>query len=222
MPKSAPRTEQPSQEDGAADYTAPPPRFSENVCASTAKKGRQRRNTSQYITKRQATNLIAALKFANAIGFSPNVSVDISWVFFSGSVDDRTRFARWQQRISKWTSRRGFPLVMIWTREVGRNGGINTHVLLHVAPWFMDNGDFERALERAFEPEGGPSHAKAIKVQRAYFPDGKLRYNLKGIDPMHERELGVHASDQGVLEGKRAGCTENISARARKSYQLGM
>jgi hypothetical protein len=80
----------------------------------------------------------------------------------------------------------------------------------------MDNGDFKRALDRAFEIEGGPTDERAIKIQPAYDPLGKLRYNLKGIDPKYARELGVHASDQGVLDGKRAGCTENIGARARK------
>jgi hypothetical protein len=210
------------------DTHAPPPNNGEDVSQESsgrrlAQPQRQPRpkKRTKYISKRQAMNLIAALKFANVIDCPVNVSLDISWVFFAGSVDDRTRFVRCQERLSKWTTRRGFPLTMIWTREVGRNGGINTHVLLHVPSWLMNNGDFERALERAFEPEGGPNHEKAIKVQRAYFPEGKLRYNLKGIDPKHAKESGVRASDQGDLEGKRAGCTQNVSARARKSYQLG-
>jgi hypothetical protein len=50
--------------------------------------------------------LIEALKFADARGLPLNVSIDVAWVFFSGSDDDRTRFAHWQQRLSKWTTRR--------------------------------------------------------------------------------------------------------------------
>ena len=61
MRKSAPRAERPSAEDGAADYTASLPSFSENVCASTAKKGRHRKKTSQHNSNRQAMNLIAAI-----------------------------------------------------------------------------------------------------------------------------------------------------------------
>ena len=172
----------------------------------------ENRKTTRYISKRQAMNLMEALKFASLIGCPLNVSVDISWLFFFGSVDDRTRFARCQQRLSKWTKRHGFPLTLIWTREVGKHRGINTHVLLHVRPWLMDNGDFERALERAFEPEGGPNHEKAIKIQPAPFPEGKLGYNLKGLHPKDAKELGVCASFQGDLEGKRVGCTENIES----------
>jgi hypothetical protein len=201
-----------SGQDGAADHSeVSPPGYCENVLASASKGRTQRRKTSQYISKHQAMNLIAALEFANVMGFPLNVSLDISWVFFSGSVDDRTRFARCKERLSKWAKRHRFPLTMIWTREVGINGGVHTHVLLYVPPWFMDNGDFERALKHAFEPEGGGTHPKAIKIQPAHFPEGKLRYNLKGIDPKHARELGMHASDQGVLQGKRAGCTENVA-----------
>ena len=131
-----------------------------------ASRRRNRRKPTQYICKRQATNIVAALKFAEAMGLPLNVSVDISWIFFSGNTDDRTRFARCQQRLSKWAARRGFPLAMIWTREVGQNGGIHTHVLLHVPPLLTQDGTFKRALERLLEPEGGPVHDKAPSTTR--------------------------------------------------------
>ena len=188
---SAAPKETASGECGAVRHDAGPANDGENVLTSASKTRRQRRKTSQYISKHQATNLIAALEFANVIGCPLNVSMDISWVFFFGSVDDRTRFARWQQRLSKWTTRRDFPLTMIWTREVGKRGGVHTHVLLHIPPWLMESGDFQRdfrrALEHAFEPEGGPHDARAINIQSAYSPDGKLHYNLKGIDPKHAK-----------------------------------
>ena len=181
--------------------------------------------TSQYISKQQAVNLIAALEFANVIGCPLNVCVDIAWVFFFGTLDDRTRFARWQQRLSKWTTRRDFPLTMIWTREVGKREGINTHVLLHIPPWLMESGDFRRdfrqALERAFEPEGGVNDERALKIQPAYSPEGKLNYNLKGIDPRNAKVARGARVVSGDLQGKRVGCTENISARARRSFLSG-
>jgi hypothetical protein len=214
--ESAAPKEASSGKRGGVGYDGSPADYGRNVPTPVANTGRRHRRTSQCISKQQAVNLIEALKFANVRGYPLNVCVDIAWVFFSGTLDDRTRFARCQQRLSKWTSRRGFPLTLIWTREVGKHGGINTHVLLHVRPWLMESGDFERALERAFEPEGGPNHEKAIKIQPATFPEGKLRYILKGVAPKDAQQLGVSASRQGDLEGKRAGCTENISARARK------
>jgi hypothetical protein len=88
------------------------------------------RKPSQHISKRQTTNLVAAFEFAETIGLPLNVSADIAWIFFAGIADDRTRFARCQQRLSKWALRHGFPLTMIWTREVGKNGSPHTHVLL--------------------------------------------------------------------------------------------
>ena len=186
----------------------------EDVATSASK--RKSRKPSQHIGKRQATNIIAALKFAEAIGFPLNVSVDISWIFFSGNTDDRTRFTGLQQRLSKWAGRRGFPLTMIWTREVGQYGSPHTHVLLHVPPIFIHDGTFQRALERSLEPEGGPIHDKAILFQKAYSPLGKLLYNLKGTDPKHASAFGIRPEYQGILAGKRAGFTQNLGPGARR------
>lgn len=192
-----------------------------NVDTSSLKRRVHRRKASQYISKRQAANVLEALEFAEIIGCPLNVSVDICWLMFGGTVDDRTRFSRCQQRLSKWAKRQGFALTLIWTREVGKYGSPHTHVLVHVPPWLMENSDFQSTLERSFEPEGGPNHEKAIMIRPAYAPAGKLLYNLKGLDPREATQFGVRASFQGELEGKRVGCTENIGARARKRHLLG-
>jgi hypothetical protein len=170
---------------------------------------------SKYIARRQARNLLDALAFADEIGLRLNVAVDICWPMFSGIVDDRTRFARCQQRLSKWAKRRGFALTLIWTRELGKYGSPHTHVLIHVPPWLMESNEFQLALERALEPEGGPNHEKAIMIQPAYRPLGKLLYNLKGVDPKHACGFGIRPAYQGELLGKRAGCTQNLSTSAR-------
>ena len=158
----------------------------EDVATSASK--RKSRKPSQHIGKRQATNIIAALKFAEAIGFPLNVSVDTSWIFFSGNTDDRTRFTGLQQRLSKWAGRRGFPLTMIWTREVGQYGSPHTHVLLHVPPIFIHDGTFQRALESSLEPEGGPIHDKAILFQKAYSP-GKASLQSQRNRPQARQRL---------------------------------
>jgi hypothetical protein len=123
------------------------------------------------------------------MGLPLNVSVDIAWIFFSGNTEDRTRFERCQQRLSKWACRHGFPLTMIWTREIGKYGSPHTHVLLHVPPIYI--------------------HDKAILIQPAYRPLGKLLYNLKGVVPRDAKEFGIRATYQGILSGKRAGFTQN-------------
>jgi hypothetical protein len=131
---------------------------------------RRAARTRWFQRRRQATNLIAAFEFAEAMGLPLNVSVDIAWIFFSENTEDRTRLARCQQRLSKWACRHGFPLTMIWTREIGKYGSPHTHVLLHVPPIYIHDGTFQHALERSLEPEGGPIHDKAILIQPAYRP----------------------------------------------------
>ena len=157
----------------------------------SAPTGRSRK-PSQHISKRQATNLIAAFEFAEAMGLPLNVSVDIAWIFFSGNTEDRTRFARCQQRLSKWACRHGFPLTMIWTREIGKYGSPHTHVLLHVPPIYI--------------------HDKAILIQPAYRPLGKLLYNLKGVVP---RDAKSSVSGQHT----KGFCLESGQASPRTSDQ---
>jgi hypothetical protein len=174
----------------------------------------RRRKSSKYVSERQAQNLLDALVFADQMGFPLNMSIDICWSMFLGFTHDSIRIARCQERLSKWCKRRNFPLTMIWVREIGKNGGANVHILMHVPPWLMST-EFKSALERALEPEGGPSHAKAIMIKPAYRPLGKLLYSLKGLQPREARQFGVRASFQGIVEGKRVGTTENIGVVAR-------
>ena len=69
--------------------------------------------------------------------------------------------------------------------------------------------------KRSLEPEGGPTHEKAIVIHPAYYPEGKLRYMLKGMSRADAKGFRVRASFQGEIEGKRVGFTENIGPRAR-------
>jgi hypothetical protein len=177
-----------------------------------------KRRQTRHITLRQANNLLAACAFAESIGFRLNVSIDIFWLMFGGFVEEATRFAKCRQRLSKWCARRQFGLTMIWVREVGANGALHTHILMHVPPWMMEDCTFQLAFERTLEPEGGPTHEKAIKIQPAYWPEGKLRYMLKGMQRADATALKVRASYQGEIEGKRVGCTENIGPRARARW----
>ena len=167
------------------------------------------------------------MNFAESIGYTLNVAIDIAWVMFSGTANDRTRISRCQERLSKWFARRGFELAMIWVREVGKHGAPHVHILIHVPPWLMETdemetGEFQLALQSSLEPEGGPNHEKAIVIKHAYAPEGKLRYNLKGLSRRDAEEFNIRkTSFQGEVEGKRVGCTENIGLRARQRALLG-
>jgi hypothetical protein len=174
-----------------------------------------RRRQTRHVTLRQANNLVAACAFAELIGCRLNVSIDICWLLFSRRLEDDRRFAKCRHRLSKWCARQGFPLTLIWVREIGANGALHTHILMHVPPWLMEEGEFQSAFERSFEPEGGPADERAILIKPAYSPEGKLRYMLKGMSRADATTLKLRASFQGEIEGKRVGTTENIGARAR-------
>jgi hypothetical protein len=138
---------------------------------------RHKRQTTTHITERQAKNLLEAFHFADALGLRLNVAIDIR-TMFAGFTDDQKRLARCQERLSKWCARHGFPLTWIWVREMGRRGGRNTHVLMHIPPWLMERDDFrfafEAELKASLRPEGEPTHEKAIFVKAADYPIGKL------------------------------------------------
>jgi hypothetical protein len=199
-------TESLGKEDVVLDFDPRGGVANDTEKAVTVPEKKRRRRENEFISKRQTTNLIAAFQFAEEIGLPLNVSVDVAWIFFAGSADDRARFARCQQRLSKWAHRRGFPLTMIWAREIGTNGNPHTHVLLHLPP-HIQQSTLQEALESSLEPEGGPIHDKAILFQKAYSPLGKLLYNLKGTDPKHASAFGIRPEYQGILAGKRAGFT---------------
>jgi hypothetical protein len=164
-----------------------------------------RRRSTTHITKKQTENLLAALAFAHAIGLPLNVSVDVNWVMCAGFTDDRTRIAHLQERLSKWCTRNGLPLTMIWVRELGEYGHRNLHILLHLPPKLMKQNykKFRRALERALEPEGGIADERAILIQSAYDAYGKLQYMLKGIEERYAKQFGLKASFQGELYSRR-------------------
>jgi hypothetical protein len=109
----------------AIDQDGGPASDSASVAGSLGPTSQQR--TTEFISKRQTTNLMAAFEFADAIGLPLSVSVDIAWIFFYGNAEDRTRFARCQQRLSKWAFRQGFPgsllpIVVGFAREFGIAG----------------------------------------------------------------------------------------------------
>jgi hypothetical protein len=113
--------------EGEPSTEAPTPGNNENVSLGIppgrfpqAQKLPRSKKRTKYITEKQAMNLIEALYFAEQIGLRLNVSIDINWLMFSGFVDDKRRWAKCQERISKWSQRHGFPLTMIWVRETGR------------------------------------------------------------------------------------------------------
>jgi hypothetical protein len=185
------------------------------VMAPAVAGSQKKRRRTRYITLLQANNLVAACEFARTIGCPMNVSIDICWLMFSGYAEDRKRLAKCQQRLSKWFVRRDFQLSWIWVREIRANGALHTHILMHVPPWLMEDGVFQIAFERSFEPEGGLSHEKAILIKPAYSPHAKLAYMLKGMRRAEAIKFKVRASFQGEIEGKRVGTTQNVGPRAR-------
>jgi hypothetical protein len=185
------------------------------VVMAPAVAGSQRKwRRTRHITLQQANNLVEACAFAELIGCRLNVSIDICWLMFSGWAEDAKRLAKSQQRLSKWFVRRGFALFMIWVIEIGAHGALHTHILMRVPPWLMENGEFQFAFERSLEPEGGPTHDKAVLIKPAYSPEGKLRYMLKGMPRADASTFKVRASFQGEIEAS--------ASASRKILVLGL
>ena len=149
----------------------------------------KKRRRSQHITPRQANNLVAASAYAEDIGCRLNVSIDVFWLMFSGWEEDAKRLAKSQQRLSKWFARRGFTLVMIWVREIGANGALHTHILLHVPPWLMESGEFQFVFERSLEPEGGGHSRESHPHQACSRPRREAALHAKRYQQAWREEI---------------------------------
>src|SRR5262245_3047503 len=93
------------------------------------------RSVSDYLLESDSDNIREAILYAARIGRPLNRSFDINWSPFGGTgVSDDQRLARAQERQRHHCSRRGFPLMWVWCREVSAHGlgAPNTHILAHV------------------------------------------------------------------------------------------
>jgi hypothetical protein len=176
---------------------------------------------------RQATNIMAAVRFAREIGTPLLAHATIHWAgTHVGDDPDGRHFAKVREGFDKWLLRSGVPggLTAIWARERLSGGSaevVHCHMLFHLPCPFHKGrkyGQVVHALERLIDRHGEANYLDCtLRLTFPSNPNGV--YLLKGGGPDVWRRFAVPRlwrKPQGLIFGKRCGVTENIGAAARK------
>lgn len=164
---------------------------------------------------------MAALSFAEHIGYPVNVALTIHWSLAGGPGGGtwRERQSRLLERLRHWLDyRAGVPFVCIWTAEQSPHGkDAHTHFALHL-PSRIDVAALRRYIGRQIAADD----AKALDIQLCRdHPRGArgwLTYCTKAVaifaPELVPRSLRQH---HGLILGRRIGISHAIglSARAR-------
>lgn len=147
-----------------------------------ATRPRKRSGARKYITLRQATNIIDAVKFAKSIGLPLVAHLTIHWSLTNvGDDPDGTLFAKVREGLHKWLERRGIELAAVWARERqcrGQSDVAHCHLLFHLPVKYrsgMHLTQVKEAIMRLVELHGrGTFHEKAIDLRVHDNPDDNI------------------------------------------------
>lgn len=161
-----------------------------------------------------AQNFLEAVRFAEAIGLALNLFVTIHWVFAPGEARAQRRQARMLERASKWLARRKIRFACVWVMERIKTPEPHGHLLIHVPDAHLDA--FRKKLPDWIGTARIPG---LVRSPRVYDDGRRLRaYLLKGVEPAAAVALGIVASPQGAIEGKRIGTSESIGRANRERH----
>lgn len=171
----------------------------------------QRSRQPERLRPWQIENLFAANHFAGFIGLPLNTFVTVSWQNTREGNDDlQKRFQRAMKAMGQWFRRRNCPATWIFVHENPGNSRPNCHLLVHVP-----NGElasFKTIAPKWFDAlEGG-----VLICTRNGPADRCLTYMVKGTDWVTARRHGARARNQGVIDFKRCGWTQNLGLAARR------
>jgi hypothetical protein len=183
--------------------------------------------TSDYLTLRQAQDLMAAAQYALANGkpLTRHLTVRLEWqgVSDADAVKAIGRLLTLLRDHVRKTA--GGEIAYIWSREHGAVIGSHVHILLHLPAGYIWQGQrLQRWIERI---SGGKYRAGTIKTTRvggtakAHEQNPALYlvnlatvvgYVIKGICPKAGAALELERiKAQGPIMGKRCGSSRNIS-----------
>lgn len=188
---------------------------------------------TRALTLEQVRALVNALTFARYTGRPLNAMLTIAWQ--QSGLFTEADWAHLQtalvDRTVRHLQRRGIQTAFVWTRERVHGRGAHTHLLAYlgsqparIAPELVDYLTSKFQFEQGgLRPDMGDYGAHTPVMQA-----GLLRYVLKGYD--HRAfiyaatetvnigaALGIdHRGQQGIIDIKRAGTSQNIGAAARK------
>lgn len=167
-----------------------------------------------YITKQQGDNLKRASVFASHYGMELNTFVTVHWANAGMAGNYRTKRQKLFELLSKWFSRRGSVWSAIWVTESGNlSKEVHVHLACHV-PNHVPLRDLRKYLLSVLKADDNA----VLDIRPIYDVVGLRRYMLKGCDPSLYAYFQIpeeHQHTQGVVWGKRCGCSKSIDAQAR-------
>ena len=177
---------------------------------------------THFITRRSASNLHHATRYADMIGLPLTQSVSINFSKTECDGDNASarfktlranHFAPWLRRHTR--NKIGVAPTYVWVMEAGGRQ-VGAHWAVHVPKGMIR--DFWRRLPGWLAAVAGALEAPtAIKHRRVRNITGLKRYMLKGMDPVWAPFYRVRPIDQGVIEGRRSGFSRNLGPSRRRA-----
>lgn len=180
---------------------------------------------SRHINRTPAVNIHHATRYAERVGLPLNTFVTINFTEVAAgetaSVAFRTLL---NQRFAPWLRRTAFgekvlAPTYVWSIE-NTCATIAAHWLVHMPIDLRAafSGRISRWVEGVTGTKPPPN---AVQIKPIYNIIGLRRYILKGVNPVWAGHLGVTASDQGIVNGRRSGFSRNLGpvARAKGGYR---
>lgn len=190
---------------------------------------RYRRKESVALSTAQVENILSAARFADWIGRPLNRLITLAWAH--GEVDDPFKgTARFFKLASDAMRKRGIDWAWVWVHENGPVMGVHVHILAHVPVdherwfhrrchgWAKACGMIRKAGGRHSRRIGFLHRCPSPVEQESYRLnlDRILEYVLKDACPVARVRFGItRVGDHGVIEGKRAGFSQNLGPKAR-------
>ncbi len=172
----------------------------------------QRGRCPERLRPWQIEGIFEADYFARSIGLPLNTFVTVSWQNTrQGSEDIQERFQRATKAMGQWMRRKDYPATWVFVHENPGNSWPNCHLLVHVPSGQL--GSFKAIAPKWFDALEGGVHIRT----RNGPTDRCLSYMVKGTDYITAHRYGAKARNQGLIDFKRCGWTQNLGAAAHES-----
>lgn len=129
------------------------------------------------------------------------------------------KYGHWIRRPARNSGHEKSTPTFAWVLE---NAGdvFTAHWLVHIPPARLS--DFTIRLPIWLSAVAGcpvELAASALDQRGAYNPRGARKYMLKGIDPVYAAFYGITPKAQGLVDGKRAGVSQNLGPTAKRAMR---
>jgi hypothetical protein len=184
--------------------------------------------TSEGLSHKQASGIIAAAQSAAAMGLPLNAHVTIHWER-QGVPDSAAAKATgsFLTCVRDWLRKQGLPFAYAYARENGDGKGSHVHILLHLPPgsrwhfqrsrrWLeaVSGGRYRKGVVVTARVRGTAAGAIAHRELYAANLQTVVGYLTKGALPCAAHALGlVNFEPGGRVAGKRAGWSQNVGGQ---------